>query len=110
MKLPNAEHALIAEEKLAGYLLDLGHRRGGGKAKLLHSLGYEARNWQKLAEDIRQQHLSEDVIETRESAWGIRYDIVAPLIGPSGSTVMFRSVWQFDLGSNHPRLITMYPE
>jgi uncharacterized protein DUF6883 len=49
-------------------------------------------------------------VEKRETLWGTRYDIVAPLTGPSGDTVMFRSVWQIDLGSDQPRLITMYPE
>jgi hypothetical protein len=110
MRLPNAENAIVAEDKLAGYLLDLNHRRGGGKAKLLYSLGYEAQHWQRLAEDLRQQHLTAEVIEQRYTVWGQRYDIVAPLTGPSGDTVMFRSVWQIDLGSDRPRLITMYPE
>src|SRR5436309_12675473 len=110
MILPNAAHAIIAEDKLAGYLLDLGHRRGAGKAKLLYSIGYEASHWQVLANDLRRQHLTSDIVEQRNTIWGKRYDIVAPLIGPVGDTIMFRSVWQIDLGSDRPRLITMYPE
>jgi hypothetical protein len=110
MILPNAANAIIAEEKLTYYLLDLTHRRGGSKAKLLYSLGYDAERWQQLANDVRQQHLTSDVIEERGSAWGTRYSIVAPLTGPSGDTVMFRSIWQIDLGSDRPRLITIYPE
>ena len=110
MKLPNAENAIIAEDKLAGYLLDLGHRRGGSKAKLLHSLGYETQHWQRLADDVRQQHLTAEVIEERDTVWGRRYDIVAPLTGPSGDAVLFRTIWQIDLGSDRPRFITMYPE
>jgi hypothetical protein len=35
MFLPNANNAIIAEDKIANYLLDAGHRRGGSKAKLL---------------------------------------------------------------------------
>ena len=110
MNLPNAENAIIAEDKLADYLLDVTHRRGGSKAKLLHSLGYESRHWQRLADDLRRQHLTAEVIEQRETTWGRRFEIVAPLTGPSGDTVMFRSIWQIDLGTNYPRLITMYPE
>jgi hypothetical protein len=110
MKLPNAEHSIIAEDKLVGYLLDLGHRRGGSKAKLLYSLGYEAKHWHRLADDLRQQHLTAEVIEERDTIWGRHYDIVAPLTGPSGDTIMFRSIWQIDLGSEYPRLITIYPE
>lgn len=63
MKLPNAENAIITADKVAEYLLDLGHRRGAGKAKILYSLGYTAQYWQEL-----------------------------------------------DLGSDRPRLITMYRE
>lgn len=110
MKLPNAANAVIAEEKIAAYLLDVTHRRGGSKARLLYSLGYNSQNWQQLAHDIRLQHLVTDVIEQRDTAWGRRFDIVAPITGPTGDTLLFHSVWQIDLGSEFPRLITMYPE
>jgi hypothetical protein len=110
MKLPNATNAIIAEDKLADYLLNVRHRRGGSKAKLLCSLGYEVRNCLRLADDVRQQHLTADIVEDRKTPWGRRYEIVAPLTGPSGDTIMFRSIWQIDLGSDRPRLITMYPE
>lgn len=110
MKLPNAKNAIIPRDKLANYLLDLEHRRGGSKAKLQISLGYEAASWKVLAEDIRREHLVADVIEQHNCEWGNRYEIVAPLIGPSDDTVMFRSIWQIDLGTDCPRLITMYPE
>jgi hypothetical protein len=110
MKLPNASNAIVAEDKLALYLLNRQHRRGGSKARLLYALGYEMRKWQRLADDLRQQHLTADVVEQRSTPWGERYDIVAPLTGPSGDTIMFRSVWQIDLGADWPRLITMYPE
>ncbi len=110
MILPNAENAIVSEDKLTAYLLDIGHRRGGSKAKLLLSLGYEVRHWQRFAHDLRSQHLIAEVIDQRETSWGRRFEIVAPLTGPSGDTVMFRSIWQIDLGTDYPRLITMYPE
>lgn len=110
MNLPNADYAIFEEGKLVEYLLNVNHRRGGSKGRLLHSLGYDVQSWQRLADDLRQQHLTADVIEQRDTFWGKRYDIVAPLTGPTGDTVMFRSIWQIDLGSDRPRLITMYPE
>jgi hypothetical protein len=110
MKLPNAENAILADEKFVSYLLDLDHRRGGSKAKLLYSLGYHIQSWQVLAEDLRREHLSADVVEVRDTLWGKRYEIVAPLTGPGDDTVLFRSIWQIDLGTDRPRLITMYPE
>jgi Domain of unknown function (DUF6883) len=110
MTMPNAANAVISEAKLTRYLLDITHRRGAGKAKLLASLGYDSQCWQQLADDLRREHLTADIVELRETAWGPRYEIVAPLTGPSGDTVLFRSIWQIDLGSDCPRLITMYPE
>lgn len=110
MKLPNAVSAIIEENNAIEYLLNVNHRRGGSKARFLNSLGYSAQDWQRLDYDLRQQHLTADVVAHRETTWGQRYDIVAPLTGPTGDTVMFHSIWQIDLGSDQPRLITMYPE
>jgi len=110
MKVPNADKAVIDQAKLVRYLLDVDHPDGGSKARLLVSLGYSQSNWQQLEADLRSMHLGEDFVATSQSIWGVRYEIVAPLIGPSGDAVLFRSVWQIDLGTDVPRLITMYPE
>lgn len=110
MKLPNAERAIIAEDKLVLYLLNIEHRKGGSKAKLLQVMGYKPEAWQHFETDIRAQHLGVDVSGTDKSDYGVRYEIVAPLTGPTGRTVDFRSVWQIDVDTDVPRLITMYPE
>jgi hypothetical protein len=109
MKLPNAENAIIADDKLVNYLLNVDHPKGGSKARLLVSMGYEADDWPRLEADIRAQHFPVDVESMTGSDYGTRYEIVAPLTGPFGRTIVFRSVWQIDVGSNRPRLITMYP-
>lgn len=110
MKMPNAEKAVIASEKLRDYLLNPEHRRGGSKAKLLLSMGYQANQWQQLETDLREQHLTADVEDVEENDYGTCYAIVAGLTGPDKRTVPFRSIWQIDRGTNYPRLITMYPE
>jgi hypothetical protein len=110
MKIPNATRAVIEQAKVVRYLLDVDHPHGGSKARLLVSLGYSAGNWQQLYRDLRSMHLTEDVVITSQTLWGVRYEIVAPLTGPTGDTVLFRSIWQIDLGTDAPRLITMYPE
>jgi hypothetical protein len=110
MKLPSANQAVIGQDKLCDYLLNVAHRRGASKARLLIAMGYRPDNWQILEADIRAQHLAIDVDRVANSAYGMRYEIVAPLVGPGGRSVTFRSVWQIDTGSQVPRLITMYPE
>jgi len=110
MKVPNADRAVIEAAKIVRYLLDIDHPDGGSKARLLVSLGYSAVDWRQLDADLRSMHLTEDYVVTSVTAWGVRYEVVAPITGPSSDAVLFRSVWQIDLGTESPRLITMYPE
>lgn len=70
MKLPNGDQAIIPQDKLTAYLLDLDHIRGGSKAKLLVSLGYTATHWQQLANDLLHFHVESDVVEQKTSPWG----------------------------------------
>lgn len=109
MTVPNAERALIATEKLTGYLLNMSHKRGGPKARLLLGFGYRSDNPQSLESDLRVQHLSLEVTRTHESAFGVVYEIEGPIKTPSGRTVRFYSVWQVNTGTDMPRFITMYP-
>jgi hypothetical protein len=108
MKVPNADRAVIAADKLTGYVLNVSHKRGGPKARLLVSLGYRLDNPQSLESDLRRQHLSLDVIRTHENAYGVVYEIEGPIQTPNGS-VRFCTVWQVDTGTDVPRFITMYP-
>ncbi len=108
-KVPNADQAVIAQDKLCHYLLNIDHERGGSKARLLVAMGYSLDQWQRLEADLRAQHLIVDVDRIVDSDYGPRYEIVAALVGPAGRSVVFRSVWQIDTGSVVPRLITMYP-
>jgi len=110
MRIPNADRAVIEHQKIVLYLLNPDHPDGGSKARLLLSLGYSASNWQRFDADLRRMHLSENALVASRTIWGDRYEIVAPITGPVGDTVLFRSVWQIDLGTEVPRLITMYPE
>ena len=110
MKLPNADRAVIAPDKLTAYLLNILHTRGGSKAKLLIRMGYRLDDPQRLEADIRAQHLPMEVDEVVDTDYGPRYEILAPLSGPAGLTIPFRSVWQIDTGTDVPRLITMIPE
>jgi hypothetical protein len=68
MKVPNADRAVIAADKLTGYVLNVSHKRGGPKARLLLSVGYRSDNPQSLESDLRVQHLSLDVTRTPKRA------------------------------------------
>jgi hypothetical protein len=107
--VPNADRAIIATEKLTGYLLNLSHKRGGPKARLLQSVGYRSENPQTLESDLRAQHLSLDITRMHETAYGVVYEIERPIKTPSGKSGRFCSVWQVDTGTGVPRFLTMYP-
>lgn len=110
MKIPNSARAVIEPSKLTDYLLNIEHRRGGAKAKLLMQCGYSLENWQQLETDIRNCHLSTDVDVIKETAYGTRYEISADLSTPVGRQLLVRTVWQIDKGTDIPRLITLIPD
>ena len=109
MTVPNADRAIIAPEKITGYLLNVSHKRGGSKARLLLSLGYRPDDPRQLQTDLRTQHLLLDVTRTSKNPYGIVYEVEGPIRTPGGKIVRFCSIWQVDSGIDAPRFITMYP-
>jgi hypothetical protein len=90
-------------------LLNTEHKRGGSKAKLLTHFGYSHDNWQRLDADIRKFDLIADVNVVKETAYGIRYEIRANLLTPIDRSLLVKTVWQIDSGTDFPRLITLVP-
>lgn len=76
----------------------------------MHQFGYDPVHWEQLAEDLRRDHLTRDAERTRTTQYGERYEIRAPIRTPSGRLLTVRSIWQIDIGSAAPRLITLYPD
>ena len=109
MTIPNADRAVIAADKLTGYLLNLSHKRGGAKARLLLSLGYRSNSPHVVEADLRTQHLSLNVTGSSTNAYGLVYEVEGPIRTPVGRAVPFCSIWQIDTGTDVPRFITMYP-
>jgi hypothetical protein len=110
MKILNAERAIISREKIIRYLLNTEHKRGGSKAALLVSFGYTVDDWRRLADGLRAYHLTVDATVVRETPYGTRYEIRAPLTTPDGRSLNVRSIWQIDIGTDYPRFITLFPD
>jgi hypothetical protein len=109
MTVPNADRAIIAPEKLTAYLLNVSHKRGAAKARLLLAVGYRSNAPHLLESDLRAQHLPLEVTRTHENPYGVVYEIEGPIETPSGRSIRFCSVWQVDTGADVARFITMYP-
>ena len=109
MKLPNAEQAVVAREKLTDYLLNPGHRYGASKARFFAEFGFCIERWEELAEALREQGRMHEVAQVRETGFGPRYAVDGALNTPVERRPRVRSVWQMDEGAIAPRLITAYP-
>jgi uncharacterized protein DUF6883 len=70
MKLPAAEHAVIARAKIRDYLLSTSHPVGRFKASFFASLGYTNSNWRRLEKDFRALAVSGDAEFGKASAYG----------------------------------------
>lgn len=110
MKLPNAEHAIILDAKVRDYLLSRVHPVGRFKAAFYAALGDEEDDWPRLEADLRGQHLSQDAVLGELTDFGQKYEIRAPLRGPSGRIARVLSVWIIRHGEHVPRLVTALPD
>lgn len=109
MQLPNAENAVIEPAKLRDYLLSPSHPWGRFKLAFFATLGYTQDDWEQLAADLRAQHLPRDAVPGRSSPYGAKYEIRAPLQGPSGRIGDVLSIWIVRRDETIPRFVTAIP-
>lgn len=109
MKLDPTD-AILPAEKLREYLLSPRHPDGRGKAAYLAQLGYTQEAWQRLEVDLRRQHLTLEASPSRPSPYGLKYEILGPLLGPNGRAAWVRTIWIVLFGETAPRLVTLIPE
>ena len=108
--IPNAAQARIDPRKLRDYALNREHSSGRYKAEYFAPMGYTADNWQRLERDIREQLLIQPALPGRESPFGRKYVINAPLQGPQGELRYVTTVWIIRPSNEYPELVTIFPE
>jgi len=108
-RLPDAEKAVIDPRKLRDYALNPHHDSGQYKAAFFAQMGYVAENWERLTNDIRQQHLSQSAEPGQPSIFGHKYTITAPIQGPIETPRWITTVWIFRPGQDFAALVTMEP-
>ncbi len=109
MKL-SAKTTFIAPEKLRDYVLNPAHDEGKSKARFLGEMGYEQAHWQRLASDLKAQHLPVEATPGKKSIYGAKYEILAQLTGPNGETRRLRSIWIIRKRESFARFVTLIPE
>ena len=108
MRIPNAERATVAIEKLVDYCLDPTNEVGQHKAKVFASaLGITQINFDVLRTALLEAVKGNDAELTRSSVQGDVYVVDFLLVNGSRQATI-RSVWMIDSGATDPRLISCY--
>jgi hypothetical protein len=108
MKLPNADRALVDMAKLRGYCLNVNHRRGQHKARVLAAaLGLTAEDAEFLQDTLLNATQSYDAVPTEEIEYGQLYVLDFPISRPVGRAIV-RSSWIVRKDEDFPRLTSCY--
>jgi hypothetical protein len=109
MKLPNAQLAVIDQEKVVGYLLNPAHPDNAGKAAFFFSLGFNPAEWAVVVRAFHNLAQTTDVTRSMESPHGQKFIVDGEIETPSGKRTAVRTIWIVDRGFDRPRLVTAYP-
>ena len=109
MKLPNSQNAVVERAKVTGYLLATSSPRGKSKANFFVRFGFNTENWQAFADALKFQGATNEVVEITESVYGPRYQVNGIIETPDGRNPRVTTVWQYDIGTDYPRLLTAVP-
>lgn len=85
------------------------HRTGRFKAAFFATLGYSARDWSRLAVDLRRHAQVGEVGPARQNPYGTKYEVRGSIRGPSGKRAELIAVWIVLTGETAPRFVTAYP-
>jgi len=107
VKLPNADRAQAAEEKLRGYLLSTVHPIGRFKSRFFAGLGFTVDNWELLRDQL-QEIAKHDAELGEATQYGQKYLVSGTLEGPDRSAEVV-TIWIVLAGDDTPRLVTVYP-
>tara|TARA_R110001599_G_scaffold167957_4_gene357779 strand:- start:270 stop:599 length:330 start_codon:yes stop_codon:yes gene_type:complete len=107
--LPNFERAIVEPSKVRDYLLSPAHPVGRFKAVVFAALGYTQDHWELLQIDLLTMGASNPAVLGQVSPYGQKFEVSGILVGPSGRSGTFVSVWLVPTGDEIPRLVTVFP-
>ena len=108
MKLPNPEKAIIDNQKLAGYCLNLNHADGRHKARVFKSaLNLDINDVDELKAALMEAVKNNDAVPENRNQYGQKYVIDFPMTR-GDRTAIIHSVWIVKNQENFPRLVTCY--
>ena len=107
--LQNSDHAFVDPSKVRDYLLSSSHPIGRFKATVFAALGYSQENWQQLRDDLLRLGQTGIASPGHPSSFGQTFEVGGNLIGPSGRSGSFVTVWIVRTGEQIPRFVTAFP-
>ena len=108
MKLPNPEKAIVDNQKLAGYCLNLNHADGRHKARVFKSaLNLDINNVDELKAALIKAIKNNDAVPENRNQYGQKY-IIDFSMTRDDRTAIIHSVWIVKNQENFPRLVTCY--
>jgi len=109
VRLPNADEAVVADEKIARYLLSPAHPTGRHKATFFRRFGFTADRPEEFMAALREHARQNEVARSDDTPFGTRYTAEGPLRAPDGRDPWVQTVWFVERGARLPRLVTAYP-
>ena len=107
--LPNANESVIESDKIRDYLLSPSHPVGRFKSVVFSAPGYTQKEWHILRDHLLELAMTVRAKKGQLSEHGQKYEVSGQLVGPSGRTAYFTTVWIIRPGETVPRFITAYP-
>ncbi len=109
MPIPDAKRAIVTDEKVRDYLLNLDHADGGSKAVWFYSLGYSRDDWSLLAKDLLAVATACQFFDSENSLFGVKYKASGLVGRPDYRPGQVLTVWIVE-DDGPPRLVTAYPD
>lgn len=99
----------VARKKITGYLLNMEHAVGRGKAKFFISLGFSPEKPGELEKALSIHPQTAEMQEERLSGDGTSYAFLCDILAPGGKVVCIVSVWHVEQEGATPHFVTAYP-
>jgi hypothetical protein len=108
MRLPFAAEAIVGQDKLTNYLLNMQHPHGKSKAAFFERLGFDLLRPDVLRAALLQIAITTDMTETK-TEYGVKYIGTGIILSPTGREAAVSTVWILQNGEPPPLLVTAFP-
>lgn len=100
--LPHCDRAVVDPSKVRDYLLSPAHPIGRFKAVVFAALGYTQDHWDVLQRDLLTMAQTNPATPGQRNPYGQKYEVSGILVGPSGRSGRFVSIWLVPAGEELP--------